>query len=133
MRLDIKSQFVEELDDIYKTHLIYRTIVVCNNDDIDEYKVLLEDNDFSVYVVDTLSSIINYDALDYRILLIKCDFVEEFLNDIISNGGGSNGSSTANSRNNFYTYIAFTPDNANIKEEISKKYYNNYDIINNII
>jgi len=124
MRLDIKSQFVEELDDIYKTHLIYRTIVVCNNDDIDEYKVLLEDNDFSVYVVDTLSSIINYDALDYRILLIKCDFVEEFLNDIIS---------TANSRNNFYTYIAFTPDNANIKEEISKKYYNNYDIINNII
>ena len=29
MKLDLKNQFVEELDNIYKTHLIYRTIVVC--------------------------------------------------------------------------------------------------------
>jgi hypothetical protein len=121
MRLDIKDQFVEELDDIYKTHLIYRTIVVCSNDDIDEYKVLLENKEFSVYVVDTIKNI-NYDALDHRILLIKCDLIEEFLNDIIENN-----------ISDFYTYIAFTYDNVNIKEMISKKYHNNYDIINNII
>lgn len=120
MSLDIKNQFVDELDNIYKTHLIYRTIVVCN-DDIDEYKVLLENKEFSVYVVDTISNI-NYDALDFRILLIKYDMVEEFLNDII-----------ANNISDFYTYIAFTYDNASIKDAISKKYYNNYDIVNNII
>lgn len=132
MRLDIKSRFVEELDDIYKTHLIYRTIVVCSNDDIDEYKVLLEDKEFSVYVVDKISAVINYDALDCRILLIKSDFVEEFFNDIISNSNNGTGTGTGNG-NNFYTYIVFTHDNSNIKERISKKYYNNYDIINNII
>jgi hypothetical protein len=120
MNLDFKNQFVEDLDDIYKTHLIYRTIVVCN-DDILEYKNLLENKDFSVYIVNTVSNI-NYDALDYRIILIKYDIIEDFLNNIISNN-----------INNFYTYITFTEDNDNIKNEIIKKYNNNYDIVNNII
>jgi hypothetical protein len=120
MKLDLKNQFVEKLDNIYKTHLIYRTIVVCN-DDILEYKNLLENKDFSVYIVNTVSNI-NYDALDYRIILIKYDIIEDFLNNIISNN-----------INNFYTYITFTEDNDNIKNEIIKKYNNNYDIVNNII
>jgi hypothetical protein len=120
MKLDLKNQFVEELDNIYKTHLIYRTIVVCN-DDILEYKDLLENKEFSVYVVNSITNI-NYDTLDYRIILIKKDLFEDFLNNIISNN-----------INNFYTYITFTYDNDNIKDTISKKYYNNYDIINNII
>ena len=120
MKLDLINQFVEKLDNIYKTHLIYRTIVVCN-DDILEYKNLLENKDFSVYIVNTVSNI-NYDALDYRIILIKYDIIEDFLNNIISNN-----------INNFYTYITFTEDNDNIKNEIIKKYNNNYDIVNNII
>jgi hypothetical protein len=120
MKLDLKNQFVEKLDNIYKTHLIYRTIVVCN-DDISEYKDLLENKDFSVYTVNTVSNI-NYDSLDCRIILIKYDIIEDFLNNIISNN-----------INNFYTYITFTEDNVNIKEEIINKYHNNYDIINNII
>jgi hypothetical protein len=120
MKLDLINQFVEKLDNIYKTHLIYRTIVVCN-DDILEYKNLLENKDFSVYIVNTVSNI-NYDALDYRIILIKYDIIEDFLKNIISNN-----------INNFYTYITFTEDNDNIKNEIIKKYNNNYDIVNNII
>ena len=40
MKLDLKNNFVEELDNIYTSHLIYRTIVVCN-DDVLEYKKLL--------------------------------------------------------------------------------------------
>jgi hypothetical protein len=120
MNLNFKNNFIEKLDNIYKTHLIYRTIVVCN-DDILEYKNLLENKDFSVYIVNTVSNI-NYDALDYRIILIKHDLIEDFLNNIISNN-----------INNFYTYITFTEDNDDIKNKIIKKYHNYYDIINNII
>jgi hypothetical protein len=120
MKLDFKNQFVEELDNIYKTHLIYRTIVVCK-DDIADYKKLLEERDFSVYVVNTIATI-NYDALDYRVILINHNIFEEFLNYIISNN-----------ISNFYTYITFTYDNYIIKEVVSKKYFDKYEIINNII
>ena len=120
MKLDLKNNFVEELDNIYKSHLIYRTIVVCN-DDVSEYKKLLENKDFSVYVINAIS-IINYDALDYRIFLIKSDLFEDFLNNIISK-----------KMNDFYTFIKFTYENDSIKDMIYKKYNNNLEIINNII
>lgn len=122
MGFDLKNQFVEELDNIYKTQLVYRTIVVCN-DDIKEYKRLLEKKDFSVYVVEVDAiATINYDALDYRVILIKHSLFEEFLNNIISNNN-----------TDFYTYIAFTYDNETFKEAIYKKYNNYSDIISNII
>ena len=122
MKFDLKNQFVEELDNIYKTHLVYRTIVVCN-DDIKEYKRLLEKKDFSVYVVEVDAiATINYDTLDYRVILIKHSLFEEFLNNIISNNN-----------TDFYTYIAFTYDNETFKEAIYKKYNKCYDIISNII
>lgn len=120
MKLDLKNNFVDELDNIYKSHLIYRTIVVCN-DDVLEYKKLLENKDYSVYVINTISNI-NYDTLDYRIFLIKSDLFEDFLNNIISN-----------KMNDFYTFIKFTYENDIIKDTIYKKYNNNYEIINNII
>ena len=122
MKLDLKNQFVEELDNIYKTKLIYRTIVVCN-DDIEEYKRLLENKDFSVYVVDVDAiATINYDALDHRVILIKHSLFEAFLNNIITNN-----------ITDYYTYIEFTYDNETFKEAIYKKYNNCSEIISNII
>ena len=120
MNLDLKNQFVEDLDNIYRTHLIYRTIVVCDKDIVD-YKELLENKDFSVYVVNTVSNI-NYDTLDHRIILVNNKILEDFLNSII-----------ANDIDNFYTYISFTYDNTSMKETIVKKYHNVCDIVNNIL
>jgi hypothetical protein len=120
MNLDLKNQFVEDLDNIYRTHLIYRTIVVCDKD-IGEYKELLENKDFSVYVVNTVSNI-NYDTLDQRIILVNNKILEDFLNSII-----------ANDIDNFYTYISFTYDNTSMKEAIVKKYHNVRDIVKNIL
>jgi hypothetical protein len=123
MDMDLKFMFVEELDNIYKTNLIYRTIVVCNDDDVLEYKNILETKDFSVYLVDTPSNNhINYDDLDSRIILINSNKLEEFLNNIISNKTYS-----------FYTHIIFTPDTENMKDLVCKKYYNYSEIFNNII
>jgi hypothetical protein len=120
MNLDLKNQFVEDLDNIYRTHLIYRTIVVCDKDIVD-YKELLENKDFSVYVVNTVSNI-NYDTLDQRIILVNNKILEDFLNSII-----------ANDIDNFYTYISFTYDNTSMKEAIVKKYHNVRDIVKNIL
>jgi len=123
MDMDLKFMFVEELDNIYKTNLIYRTIVVCNDDDVLEYKNILETKDFSVYLVDTPSNThINYDDLDSRIILINSNLLEEFLNNIISNKTYS-----------FYTHIIFTPDTENMKDFVCKKYYNYPEIFDNII
>ena len=122
MDIDFKIKFVEELDNIYKTNLIYRTIVVCN-DDVLEYNNLLETKDFSVYLVDNPSNNdINYDDLDSRIILINFNILEDFLNNIIDL-----------KLYNFYTFITFTPNAENIKDFVLTKYYNYPEIIDNII
>jgi hypothetical protein len=117
--------FVDKLDTMYNTHLIYRTIVVCDGD-ICEYKRLLEKRDFSVYLTGTSDTEfdfdINYDALDCRVILIESKRIEDFLNNIISK-----------KINNFYTFITFTNDNDDAKDAITKRYSDNPEIINNIV
>ena len=113
-------EFVEKLDNMYKSHLIYRTIVVCDGD-ITEYKRLLEKKDFSVYIVNSFSKAnfgVNYDTLDYRVILIESAQIDQFLKTIF-----------ANNHTGFYTYITFTNDSDPVKDSITKK----YDIMNDII
>jgi hypothetical protein len=112
--------FVDKLDTLYNTHLIYRTIVVCDGD-ICEYKRLLEKRDFSVYLTEADADI-NYDTLDCRVILIESKRIEDFLNNVISK-----------KINNFYTFITFTNDNDDAKDAITKRYSDNPDIINNIV
>lgn len=113
-------EFVDKLDTMYKTHLIYRTIVVCDGD-ICEYKRLLEKKDFSVYVADADADI-NYTALDCRVILVESRRFEEFLNTMITN-----------KITNFYTFITFTNDDDAVKDAIAKKYATNRDILDSII
>lgn len=110
--------FVDKLNALYNTHLIYRTIVVCDGD-VCEYKRRLEKNEFSVYVVDDADAdydnSINYDALDCRVILIDSKRIESFLKNTMN-------------INTFYTFITFTNDNDSAKEALMKqKQYN--DII----
>ena len=110
--------FVDKLNALYNTHLIYRTIVVCDGD-VCEYKRRLEKNEFSVYVVEDADAdydnSINYDALDCRVILIDSKRIESFLKNTMN-------------MNTFYTFITFTKDNDSAKEALMKlKQYN--DII----
>ena len=105
--------FVDKLNALYNTHLIYRTIVVCDGD-VCEYKRRLEKNEFSVYVVDAADTdtSINYDALDCRVILIDSKRIESFLKNTMN-------------MNTFYTFITFTNDNDSAKEALMKqKQYN---------
>lgn len=115
-------EFVDKLDTMYKTHLIYRTIVVCDGD-ICEYKRLLEKKDFSVCVADAdTDTDINYTALDCRVILVESRRFDEFLNTMITN-----------KITNFYTFITFTNDDDAVKDAITKKYDTNRDILDSII
>lgn len=99
--------FIDKLNALYNTHLIYRTIVVCDGD-ICEYKRLLEKNDFSVYVVDSESdTYVSYDTLDCRVILIDSKRIEIFLKNTMN-------------MNTFYTFITFTNDNNDVKEALLK-------------
>lgn len=99
--------FIDKLNALYNTHLIYRTIVVCDGD-ICEYKLLLEKNDFSVYVVDSESdTYVSYDTLDCRVILIDSKRIEIFLKNTMN-------------MNTFYTFITFTNDNDDVKEALLK-------------
>ncbi len=105
--------FVDKLNALYNTHLIYRTIVVCDGD-VCEYKRRLEKNEFSVYVVEDADydNSINYDTLDCRVILIDSKRIESFLKNTMN-------------MNTFYTFITFTNDNDSAKEAIMKlKQYN---------
>jgi hypothetical protein len=113
-------EFVDKLEAMYNTHLIYRTIVVCDGD-ICEYKRLLEQRDFSVYVMDSETGY--EDALDCRVILIESKRIEGFLNTLIS----------SNKIDTFYTFITFTNDNDDTKDAITTKYYDNRDIMDSVI
>ena len=105
--------FIDKLNALYNTHLIYRTIVVCDGD-VCEYKRRLEKNEFSVYVVDVADTdaSINYDTLDCRVILIDSKRIESFLKNTMN-------------VNTFYTFITFTNDNDSVKEALMKqKQYN---------
>lgn len=115
-----QMEFVDKLEAMYNTHLIYRTIVVCDGD-ICEYKRLLEQRDFSVYVMDSETGY--EDALDCRVILIESKRIEGFLNTLIS----------SNKIDNFYTFITFTNDNDDAKDAITTKYYDNRDIMDSVI
>jgi hypothetical protein len=115
-------EFVDKLDTIYKTHLIYRTIVVCDRD-ICEYKRLLELRDFSVYVVSDIDydALDSLDSLDCRVILIESKRIEGFLDTIISK-----------KMNDFYTFITFTNDNDDAKAaKAAKASITNIDVISN--
>lgn len=115
-----QMEFVDKLEVMYNTHLIYRTIVVCDGD-ICEYKRLLEQRDFSVYVMDSETGY--EDALDCRVILIESKRIEGFLNTLIS----------SNKIDTFYTFITFTNDNDDTKDAITTKYYDNRDIMDSVI
>lgn len=65
--IDIYNNFIDKIENINKTYLIYRMIIVYKNN-AELYKFNLENYDNSVYIVKNLD--IDFDKLDYRILMV---------------------------------------------------------------
>jgi len=85
--------FVKNLEEVYKNQLIYRTLIVYGNENyVSIYKYMLEQNNNSVYVVNDKQ--IDYDKIDYRILMVNYKKFKEFVE--------KNGS-------DFYNLVMYTP------------------------
>jgi hypothetical protein len=112
---------VDTLENLYSNHLIYRTIIVCDDNDLDNYKCQLENNDHNVYVLTEYNKVdnVNYDTIDTRIFIIKeTDFIN-FVKKYKDNDGRY-----------FYNMVFFASQKN--KEQLTKEYrhlINNDNII----
>lgn len=91
------SDFVNKFEEVYKNQLIYRTLIVYGNETyVSIYKYMFEQNNNSVYVVNNKN--IDYDKLDYRILMVNDKKYKDFVE--------KNGS-------DFYNLVMYTPCSIN--------------------
>jgi hypothetical protein len=123
-------QLINRLEELYSNNLVYRTIIVCDDNNLDKYNNILNTNNYTVYILKDYDNTIEYDSLDVRIFLIEKERFIKFINAYIYNQN-----LVAEYRGYFYNSIIIQLDNGNIEDllEIKKQYLdissNNNDII----
>lgn len=129
-------EIINRLDELYSSYLVYRTIIVCDDNKDDKYVNILRDNNYDSYVLKEYDTAVDYDSLDVRIFLIEKKHFIKFINGYIDNKIRANididryGAYFYNSiiiqfDNNEYDIVEETE---RIKREY-KEISNNYDII----
>jgi hypothetical protein len=83
-------QFIEDIEeDIFCKELIYRTVVITNNDiDKSIIEKCLTEKDYSVLSVDENALNIDFNNIDKRIVLINQSMFSEFIHHMEENNGG---------------------------------------------
>ena len=140
-KVSMTRDIINRLEKLYSDYLIYRTIIVCDNNNIDKYLIILKENNYDSYVLKEYDDAIDYDSLDTRIFLIEKGNFIEFIEKYIENKNRVNVDIDIH-RYGAYFYnsiiIQFDNDNDNDNdiigetERIKRKYKeisNNYDII----
>lgn len=111
-------KFLEHIEDnVFNTELIYRSIIVVNNQrDCIRLKNLMERKDHSVHIIESISNTIDYNNIDNRIVLTTIQQFREFIDHIDKISGITNST---------YNFIAFSfnLDNDIVNPEID--YYLN--------
>ncbi len=138
-------EIINRLEELYSNYLVYRTIIVCDDNSLDKYVNILRENNYDCYVLKDYDAAINYDSLDVRIFLIEKGYFIKFIKGYIDNKISANADTDTETdmhRYGAYFYnsiiIQFDNDNDNdydiigeterIKREY-KEISNNYDII----
>jgi hypothetical protein len=123
-------ELINRLEQLYSNNLVYRTIIVCDHNNLDKYNNILNKNNYTAYILKDYDNTIEYDSLDVRIFLIEKERFIKFINAYIYNQN-----LVAEYRGYFYNSIIIQLDNGNIEDllEIKKQYLdissNNNDII----
>lgn len=140
-KVSMMYDIINRLEKLYSDYLVYRTIIVCDNNNIDKYLIILKENNYDSYVLKEYDDAIDYDSLDTRIFLIEKGNFIEFIEKYIENKNRVNVDIDIDiHRYGAYFYnsiiIQFENDNDNDiigeTERIKRKYKeisNNYDII----
>ena len=138
-------EIINRLEELYSNYLVYRTIIVCDDNSQDKYVNILGENNYDCYVLKDYDAAVNYDSLDVRIFLIEKGHFIKFIKGYIDNKISANADADTETdmhRYGAYFYnsiiIQFDNDNDNdydiigeterIKREY-KEISNNYDII----
>jgi hypothetical protein len=122
-------ELINRLEELYSNNLVYRTIIVCDDNNLDKYNNILNNN-YTAYILKDYDNTIEYDSLDVRIFLIEKERFIKFINAYIYNQN-----IVDEYRGYFYNSIIIQLDNGNIGDvlEIKKQYLdissNNNDII----
>lgn len=140
-------EIINRLEELYSNYLVYRTIIVCDDNSQDKYVNILGENNYDCYALKDYDAAINYDSLDVRIFLIEkgnfIKFIKGYIdNKISANAGTDTDTETDMHRYGayFYNSIIIQLDNDNDNdydiigetERIKREYKeisNNYDII----
>jgi|688.fasta_scaffold993064_1 hypothetical protein len=123
-------ELINRLEELYSNNLVYRTIIVCDDNNLDKYNNILNNNNYTAYILKDYDNTIEYDSLDVRIFLIEKERFIKFINAYIYNQN-----IVDEYRGYFYNSIIIQLDNGNIGDvlEIKKQYLdissNNNDII----
>jgi hypothetical protein len=123
-------ELINRLEELYSNNLVYRTIIVCDDNNLDKYNNILNNNNYTEYILNDYYNTIEYDSLDVRIFLIEKERFIKFINAYIYNQN-----LVGEYRGYFYNSIIIQLDNGNIGDvlEIKKQYLdissNNNDII----
>jgi len=97
-------EIINRLDELYSNYLVYRTIIVCDDNNLGKYVNILKENNYDTYALKEYDAAIDYDSLDIRIFLIeKRDFIK-FISEYIDND---------NDKVYFYNSIIIQFDNGN--------------------
>jgi len=78
-------EIINRLDELYSNYLVYRTIIVCDDNKVDKYVNILRDNNYDSYVLKDYDAAIDYDSLDVRIFLIEKGHFIKFSKEYIDN------------------------------------------------
>ena len=102
-------------DNVFNIELIYRSIIIANNQrDCIRLKNLMERKDYSVYIIDNISTTVNYNNIDNRIVLTTIEQFRNFIDHIDNVIGICNSS---------FNFIAFS---FNIDDDIVDQEINYY-------
>ena len=134
-------EIINRLEELYSNYLVYRTIIVCDDNSLDKYVNILRENNYDSYVLKDYEAVVDYDSLDVRIFLIEKGHFIKFIKGYIDNKVSANANiETHRYGAYFYNSIIIQLDNDNDNEydiigeteRIKSEYKvisNNYDII----
>ena len=138
-------EIINRLEELYSNYLVYRTIIVCDDNSQDKYVNILRENNYDCYVLKDYDAAVNYDSLDVRIFLIEKGYFIKFIKGYIDNKISANADTDTETDMHrygayFYNSIIIQLDNDNDNdydiigetERIKRDYKeisNNYDII----
>ncbi len=98
--------FINDMENIYQSHSIYRGVVATDVNKEEEYKELLESHTHTARIIHTIDDI-DYEGLDSRVLIMDYLIFREFIKKVLYNKDTS------------YNFIGITYDIDNdIKDEL---------------